>query len=188
MKLAYIVFDGITWLDFIGVYDPLSRLKSLGYLPELSWQICSHTDKAMDNFGLAISPTEIRKPLDDYDAVIVPGGFGTRKLQFDIEFISWLKTAKDVQYKISVCTGSLLLGAAGFLNDKSATTNFHEYEALKPYCKKVSKQRIVDDNNVITAGAVAASLDLGLYLCEKWAGTEAAKKIAEMMNYTFMSN
>ncbi len=50
MKLAYIVFEGITWLDFIGIYDPLSRLKSLNYLPDLSWDICSYTETATDKF------------------------------------------------------------------------------------------------------------------------------------------
>jgi len=184
MKLAYIVFEGITWLDFIGIYDPLSRLKSLDYLPDLSWDICSYTETATDNFGLGIKPTKIKTPLSDYDAIIVPGGFGTRQLQFDTGFINWIKTAERVHYKISICTGSLILGAAGFLKNKIATTNFAEYEALKPYCKKISTERIVEDGDVISAGAVAASIDLGLFLCEKWAGRQAAEEIRKRMNYS----
>ena len=183
MKLAYIIFEGITWLDFIGIYDPVSRLKSLNYLPGLSWDVCSYSEIAKDNFGLEIKPTKTKIPLSDYDAIIVPGGFGTRQLQFDTGFIAWIKTAEKVKYKISICTGSLILGAAGFLKDKTATTNFNEYETLKPYCKKVSTERIVEDGDVITAGAVTASIDLGLFLCEKWASPQAAEEIRKKMDY-----
>ena len=183
MKLAYIIFNGITWLDFIGIYDPLSRLKSMNYLSDLSWDICSYSETAKDNFGLEIKPTKIKNSFADYDAIIIPGGHGTRQLQLDTGFIDWIKTSDKVRYKISICTGSLILGAAGFLKDKTATTNFLEYEALKLYCSKVSTDRIVEDGNTITAGAVSASIDLGLFLCNKWAGKDAAKEIRIRMDY-----
>jgi len=183
MRLAYIIFDGITWLDFIGIYDPLSRLKSMNYIPTLSWDICSYTETAKDIFGLEIKPTKIKTPLAAYDAIIIPGGHGTRELQVNTGFINWIKTAEPAGYKISICTGSLILGAAGFLENKTATTNFREYEALRPYCEKVSTERIVEDGNVITAGAVSASLDLGLFLCKKWAGQQAAEEIRRRMDY-----
>ncbi len=149
----------------------------------MTWDICSFTENVSDNFWLKIKPDKIQNSLSDCNAMIIPGGFGTRKLQYDNAFINWIKTAENAKYKISVCTGSLLLGAAGFLKDKSATTNYLEYEALKPYCKEVIKKRIVEDNNVITAGAVSASIDLGLYLCEKWAGQEARDEIRKRMDY-----
>ena len=183
MKIAYIIFDGITWLDFIGVYDPVSRLKSLNYIPELTWDVCAFTDTASDSFGLAMKPSKIRNRLSDYDAIIIPGGSGTRNLQNDIDFINWIKTSESTKYKISICTGSLILGAAGFLMNKKATTHFNEYDALKPYCNEVSKDSIVHDNDVITAGAVSASIDLGLYLCKLWAGLEAQKNIRRRMHY-----
>jgi len=183
MKIAYIVFNGVTWLDFIGVYDAVSRLKSMGYVKDLSWDICSYTETAADNFGLKIVPDVVKQPLNNYDAIIVPGGHGTRTLVNDPDFLKWISTAKDVEYKISVCTGSLLLGAAGFLRTKKATTNFLEYETLRPYCAEVITDRLVIDGNVITAGAVSSSLDLGLYLCEKWAGTKAREAIQERMDY-----
>lgn len=184
MKIAYIIFDNITWLDFIGIYDPISRLKSMNYLPDLSWDICAYSDRnTTDSFGLEMVPAKIKNSLAGYDAIIVPGGFGTRELQFDTEFIQWIKTAASVPYKISICTGSLLLGAAGFLTDKKATTNYQEYEVLKPYCKEVIKERIVEDGDVITAGAVSASIDLGLYLCKKWAGQSAKEEIRKKMDY-----
>ncbi|HEU4496552.1 MAG TPA: DJ-1/PfpI family protein [Flavobacterium sp.] len=145
MKIAY----GITWLDFIGVYDPVSRLKSLNYMPNLAWDTCSFTNTVSDNFGLEIKPGKIRGSLKDYDAIIIPGGFATRKLQFDKDFLDWIKTADAVKYKISICTGSLILGASGFLKEKKATTNYQEYETLRPYCKEVLTDRIVEDGNII---------------------------------------
>ena len=183
MKLAYIIFNEMTSLDFIGIYDALSRLKSMNYLPGLSWDICSYSETVKDNFGLEFKPTKIKNSLTDYDAIIIPGGYGTRQLQFDTGFIDWIKTADKVKYKISICTGSLILGAAGFLKNKTATTNYNEYEALKPYCGKVSMDRIVEDGDTITAGAVSASIDLGLFLCNKWAGQNAAMEIRKRMDY-----
>ena len=182
-KIAYILFDGITWLDLAGVYEPVSKLKSNGFLPELSWDICGFTETAQDIFGMTIQASRVRPPLYEYDAVIVPGGIGTRELQYNEVFLDWLRTIHGSALKISVCTGSLLLGAAGFLQDREATTNFQEYENLQPYCRTVSKERIVADRDCITAGAVSASIDLGLYLCALWAGKEAAELIKRKIDY-----
>lgn len=183
MKIAFIIFNGVTWLDMIGCYEPITKLKSNHFLPVLSWDICGYTKNNQDIFGLEMKPSKIKNSLAGYDAIIVPGGMGTRQLQYDQDFIKWLQTAVNVPYKISICTGSLLLGAAGFLTDKTATTNYQEYEALKPYCNQVSQKRIVDDDNTITAGAVTASIDLGLYLCKKCAGKQAADVIRKKIDY-----
>jgi cyclohexyl-isocyanide hydratase len=182
MKLAYVVFEGITWLDLIGLYDPISRLKT-HFLPHLSWDICSLTSSVRDNHGLEIHATVINTPLSGYDVLIVPGGVGTRTLIHDQQFIEWIKTAQAVPSKVSICTGSLILGAAGFLKGKSATTHFKEYDTLKPYCGRVMAERIIEDGAIITAGAVSASIDLELHLCRKWAGAEAESDIRKRMNY-----
>jgi len=183
MKIAYVFFNDITWLDFVGIYDPVSRLKKLDYLPGLSWDFCAYTLSVADHYGLSFKPQFIDTTLAGYDVLIVPGGYGTRTLAQDKGFIQWLKTAEKVPLKTSICTGSLLLGAAGFLKDKKATTHFSEYEVLGQFCREVSHDRIVDDGDVITAGAVTSSIDLGLYLCEKWAGKAAAEDIRKRMDY-----
>lgn len=191
MKLAYIVFEGITWLDFVGFYDPISRLVSLNYLPDLSWDICVFSNSVPDPspifigdpFGLQMAATRIKPSLADYDAIFIPGGFTTRQLRLNPSFIGWIKTAAPVTHKISVCTGSLILGAAGLLTGKKATTHYQEDETLRPYCSKVIAERIVEDGDTITAGAVSSSIDLGLYMCEKWAGTEAREEIRKRMDY-----
>lgn len=183
MKVAYILFNDITLLDFIGVYDPLSRLQSQGHLPNFSWDTCALTPTITDSFGLGIEVDETCPNLSVYDLIVVPGGFGTRILKDNPAFINWLQTAADVPLKTSVCTGALLLGAAGFLKGHRATTHFNEYDALSPYCREVIREELVDDGEVITAGAVASSLTLGLYLCEKFVGPEKTKAVRKSMAF-----
>jgi cyclohexyl-isocyanide hydratase len=88
--------------------------------------------------------------------------------------------------KTSVCTGALLLGAAGFLAGKRATTHPNAFEELKPYCATViAARRIVDEGEVVTARGVTASIDLGLHLVERIAGREARARIAKQMDYPY---
>lgn len=183
MKIAYILFDEITLLDFIGFYDPIKNIKTKKFMGNLNWDLCATKKSIKDSFGLEVIVDKIKPNLSDYDMIVVPGGFGTRKLQYNTEFIDWLKTGENVDYIVSICTGSLLIGSAGFLRNKTATTNFNEYKSLEKYCESVVQARIVDDNNIITAGAVASSLDLGLYICEKLVGKEKTEEIRIGMDY-----
>ena len=182
MQIAFVIYEGMTALDFIGVYDPLTRLKTMGFVPDLRWEICSYSKEVRDNTGLAFTPTQVGGTLQGYDMVIVPGGFGSRKLMDDAGFIAWLGTAASCK-KVSVCTGSLLLGAAGFLKGKTATTHPTAFHDLERFCARVVDQRIVDQDEVITARGVTSAIDLGLYLCEKLAGHEARERIRQQMDY-----
>src|SRR5947209_20586629 len=104
----------MTALDFVGVYDPVTRLKSMGLMPELNWDLCAYTEKVTDDRGLVFAPTKVGEPLRDYDLLIVPGGFGTRTLVGDAGLIGGLKTSAHCEVKVSVCTRALVLVAAGF--------------------------------------------------------------------------
>lgn len=183
MNTAFIIFDRMTALDLIGVYDPLTRLKTMNFVPDFKWMLCAFTDKISDDKGLRIIPDSVAEPLGGFDMIVVPGGFGTRTLQHEKPFVDWLKTALPVKLKASVCTGALLLGSAGFLAGKRATTHPNAYEELKPYCKTVETSRIVDEGDVVTARGVSSSLDLGLYLAERIAGRKARDAIAKQMDY-----
>ena len=188
MKIAFIIFDKMTALDFIGVYDPVTRLKSMRFISDLNWDICSYTREVCDDRGLRFTPTRIGESLEIYDLVIVPGGFGTRELVDDKPFIKWLSTSASSKLKASVCTGSLLLGAAGFLEGKRATTHRSAFSELERFCSEVVDRRIVDEGEVITAGGVTSAIDLGLYLVEKIAGLAVKEKISNQMNYPFAYN
>lgn len=183
MKIAFILFDGMTALDFVGVYDSVIRLKTMGFLEDIKFSICAMSDGVSDNNLLYFKPTEIHPSLDKFDIVIVPGGLGARQLVDDEDFIAWLKTAASCKIKTSVCTGALLLGAAGFLKGKHATTHRSAFNLLKKYCHQVVDEKIVEDGDVITSRGVTSSIDLGLYLCEKLCGREVREKIREQIDY-----
>ena len=186
MKTAFVIFDRMTALDLIGVYDPLTRLKSMNFIPEFHWEICSFTGEVSDDRGLRFTPDSVAEPLGVYDILFVPGGFGTRALQYDHAFTEWLRSAAPVKLKTSVCTGALLLGSAGFLAGKRATTHPNAFEELKPYCSAVVvDRRIVDEGGVVTARGITSSIDLGLHLVERIAGHEARKRIAKQMDYPY---
>jgi cyclohexyl-isocyanide hydratase len=185
MKIAFVIFNGLTTLDFIGIYDPLTRLKTMGFMSDLEWDICAYTDIVKDDRGLVMVPTAIQEPLQSYDVLVVPGGYGTRTLVQDKSFIEWIKTADPCRLKVSVCTGALLLGAAGFLRDKRATTHRSAFQELEPFCRKVLDHRIVDEGTIITARGVSSGIDEGLYVVERLAGAEARSKIAKQMDYPY---
>jgi transcriptional regulator GlxA family with amidase domain len=185
MRIALIIFDRITFLDLVGFYDVITRLQQFESTKNSSWDICGLKEEVTDELGMKVKVNQIKPDLAQYDLVFIPGGFGTRALRFDEDFINWLKGAKDVEYKISVCTGSLLLGAAGFLEHSKATTHPMAYELLEPYCREVIKARIVRDGNVITGGGVATSIDLGLYVIEQFLGSGEVEKIKKQMDYPY---
>lgn len=188
MKAAFVVFDRMTSLDFIGFYDPVTRLKSMQIMADFEWRLCSLTRNVVDDRGLRLEADAVAEPLSSYDMLFVPGGFGTRNLQHDRGFLDWLKTAKSVPLKMSVCTGALLLGAAGFLRGRRATTHPGAYKELEPYCGAVVHERVVDEGNIITARGVSSAIDLGLHLVQRLAGADARARIAAQMDYPYQWN
>jgi transcriptional regulator GlxA family with amidase domain len=185
MKAALVIFDGMTMLDFVGFYDALTRLRTMKFMPDLEWRICSPRPQAKDDRGLGMLADSVGESLSGHDLLYVPGGMGTRGLQHDRAFIDWIGTARDADLKISVCTGALILGAAGFLNGRRATTHPAALKELEPYCAEVVADRIVDEGNVITAGGVATSIDLGLHVVERLAGADARARMAKQMDYPY---
>lgn len=187
MKIAFVLFDGVTFLDFVGFYDVITRLKYFEATKQFSWDICGLKDEITDELGMTVKVNVVKPDLSAYDIVFVPGGFGTRALRYDQPFVDWLKEARNAEYKISVCTGSLLLGAAGFLANKKATTHPMAYDLLVPYCDEVVKRRIVRDGNVITGGGVATSIDLGLYIIGLFLGPTEVENVKKQMDYPYGS-
>jgi cyclohexyl-isocyanide hydratase len=185
MNAAFIVFDGMTALDFIGFYDPITRLKSMKIMDDFAWNVCSPARQVVDDRGLRLEADTVGDSLAAYDMLVVPGGFGTRKLQHDQKFMDWIKTARTVPLKVSVCTGALLLGSAGFLQGRRATTHPSAYKELEPYCATVVKERVVDEGDVITARGVSSALDMGLHVVQRLAGADARACVAAQMDYPY---
>lgn len=185
MKIAFVIFNGMTFLDFIGFYDVIYRLNMFEETKGTTWDICGLSEEISDELGLTVKVNRVKPDLSEYDLLFVPGGMGTRELRYDDEFITWLKQADKVKYKVSVCTGSLLLGAAGFLENKKATTHPNVYELLEPYCAEVIKTRIVKDGDLITAGGVSTSIDLALYIVKLFVNQEAVEIIKQQIDYPY---
>lgn len=188
LKLALILFNGVTFLDFAGFYDVMTRVKKLDRSGRMTLDLCGLTGEVADEQGMTVKVHRVEPDLSAYDLIFMPGGFGTRTLKDEAAFVDWLRTAGKVPYKVSVCTGALLLGAAGFLRNLKATTNPSAYSLLAPYCREVLEARIVRDGTVITGGGVAASIDLGLYLAELWDGRAAAAQIRKAMDYPYQAH
>lgn len=182
MHAAFVIYDDMTALDLIGMFDPLSRLAGVaGY--DWTWEFVALKPEVTATARLKFSADAVGASLAGYDVILIPGGYGSRVLQNDEKFLTWLQTAAPCPLKVSVCTGALLWGAAGFLRDKRATTHPSAYSLLEPYCTQISNERIVDAGDVITARGVTAAIDLGLYLCERLAGKSVKTKIQQQMDY-----
>lgn len=185
MKMAFVLFDGMTTLDFAGFFEAITWMGIMGAKENVTWEFCSNKEEITDDRGLTVKVTHVYPDLSDYDLLFIPGGFSTRSLRFDSAFITWLQTSANVTYKVSVCTGALLLGAAGFLHEKKATTNPSAYELLTPYCSEVVKKRIVRDGNLFTGGGVSASIDLGLFVIESLTDSDFVQQVQEKMDYPY---
>lgn len=185
MQMAIIVFDGMTTLDFAGFHNAVTWLKRLELLNELTWHFCSDKAEVTDDRGMVMKTDRVLPDLGEYDLVFIPGGMATRQLIHDSGFVEWIRTAEQTKYKASVCTGAILLGAAGFTKDKTITTNPHALELAKPYCKEVVRARAMRDGDLFTGGGIAASIDLGLLFVGAVAGDEAVARIQSMMDYPY---
>jgi transcriptional regulator GlxA family with amidase domain len=184
-RIALLAFPRLTFLDLIGVYDALRRVTPMGIAPGVSVTLIGTELHVVDDTGLIVQAHKVYDNLAGYDLLFLPGGVGTRTLMHDARFLQYLATWGETRPVASVCTGSLLLGAAGYLKGLRATTHHNALDVLKPLCREVvADRRIVDEGRVVTAGGVASSLDLGLYLVEKYWGAGARTTIAAQMEYT----
>jgi transcriptional regulator GlxA family with amidase domain len=185
MKVAFILYDKVTLLDFAGLYDPISRLKTMGFCPDLEYVVSSRTDQVRSSEGLVMIPDDICTDFTSFDYVVIPGGDGVKDLMKNPEFIHWISTVGPDTTIAAVCGGVLLLGAAGLLRDSKATTHPSMQPVLMHFAQEVLTDRIVPDGNIITAGGVTAAIDLGLYITEEIAGREVREIIQKQMDYPY---
>ena len=183
MKFAFIIYDGMTLLDFAGTYDPVTRLKTMGFMPDFEYDVCAFKETVRSFEGIELKAGKTQNDLRCYDYIFIPGGNGIAELLRDKAFLLWISTVSPSAILTAVCGGSLILGAAGFLKGRKATTHPNLVQYLKKFTDIIPDSRIVDDGKLITAGGVTSSIDLGLYLCEKIAGKESREKIQRQMDY-----
>ena len=183
-RFGLLAFEGMTLLDLVAVYDPLSRIRSMGFDETSSCEIFSGDVEdpwALD--GATLEVARVRPPLTDFDVLIVPGGPGTRSLVKDEGLIGWLGTFPKNRLAASVCTGALLLGAVGWLRGKRATTHASALHELAAHGAVAVSERVVDEGQLVTAGGVTSGLDLGLHLVRRLEGADVADRIARQMEW-----
>jgi transcriptional regulator GlxA family with amidase domain len=180
MQIAILIFEKLTALDAIGPYEVLRSVP--GWEVKFVGPEKGHV--RTDCGALGLSADYSLSEVSAADVVLVPGGKGNRPLLEDETVLSWLREM-DAQSKwtTSVCTGALVLGAAGLLEGKRATTYWPFLEQLREYGADPVGGRFVEDGKTITAGGVSAGIDMAFHLVGQEAGPEIAQAVQLGIEY-----
>lgn len=178
-QTGFLLFPDLTQLDLTGPYEVLSRLP--GGETHLVWKTL---EPARSEKGLSILPTTTFETCPPLDLLCVPGGRGVNPLLGDAEVLAFLRRqAAHARFVTSVCTGSLLLGAAGLLQGKRAATHWAFREMLTQFGAEPVAERVVVDGKLITGGGVTAGIDFALTLAAEVAGPTVAQAIQLGLEY-----
>jgi len=180
MDIAIPIFAGITALDAIGPYEVLSRLPGA----RVRWVAVTAGTYRTDNQQLTLTAEEPLSAVPRPEIVLVPGGFGTRALLTPSPLLDWVAAAhQTTQWTTSVCTGSLVLAAAGVLKGLEATTHWMAMDQLAALGARPVSRRVVEQGKVMTAAGVSAGIDMALTLAARIAGPEVAQAIQLGIEY-----
>lgn len=172
------LYPGVTHLDFTGPHQVFAGLRGAKVVA------ASMGGQDIEADGLVFAKLADLAAVKRCDLICVPGGFGTAQAMLDEAFVAQIRRlAADATYVTSVCTGSLLLGAAGLLEGKRAATHWAWRDFLKPFGAIVSEDRVVRDGNVFTGGGVTAGIDLALTVVAEIAGEDHAKGLQLGLEY-----
>jgi cyclohexyl-isocyanide hydratase len=178
-RSGMLVFPNLTQLDLTGPYEVLSRLPGAETL--LLWKDLA---PVRTEHGLTITPMATLATCPPLDLVFVPGGPGVNPLLEDDEVLAFLRhAAASARYVVSVCTGALVLGAAGLLRGRRAATHWMSREMLPAFGAEPVAERVVVDGNVFTGGGVTAGIDVALTVAAEIAGRVAAEAIQLAIEY-----
>ena len=179
MQIAIPLFDDFTALDAIGPYEVLSRLPGA----EVVFAGAQARPYVTDNGMLRIHADAELADVPAPDIVCVPGGVGVRR-EYDGPIVPWIAAAhRTSSWTTSVCTGSLLLGAAGVLAGLRATTHWLSLEKLRDHGASPTGERVVEQGRVITAAGVSSGIDMALVLAGRIAGDDVARAIQLVLEY-----
>ena len=180
MKIAALIFDKITVLDIVGPTEVLSWVPDV----EIVWVGKAKGPIRAAPTGLSLTIEHTLDEVRDADILIVPGGPGVRLLLKDEPVLDWVrKMHARTQWTTSVCTGSLLLGAAGLLKGLDATTHWNSSQVLESFGAKYREQRVIPQGKIVTSAGVSSGIDMALWLVGKIAGDEAAKAAQLCIEY-----
>jgi cyclohexyl-isocyanide hydratase len=178
-RIGMLLFPNLTQLDLTGPYEVLARL------PNSTVDLVARTrEPVATDRGLQIVPTVTFAECAPLDVIMVPGGPGQQGLMEDDETLGFLRRqASSASYITSVCTGSLVLAAAGLLKDKRATCHWAAIEHLSLLGAIPVRERVVIDGNVVTGAGVASGIDFALTLAAVLEGEAVAREIQLQIEY-----
>lgn len=180
MKIAILLYEGFTALDAIGPYEVLRSVPGW----EVEFVAAQRGEVRTDSGVVGLTADRSLEEVGEPEIVLVPGGMGTRKKMEDEEILSWLRRVDETtKWTTSVCTGSLLLAAAGLLEGRRATGHWAWLEPLKDFGAEPVGGRYVEDGKVITAAGVSAGIDMALYLVGREVGPDVAQAIQLGIEY-----
>jgi transcriptional regulator GlxA family with amidase domain len=180
MEIVFVLFDGITALDAVGPYEVLQRLPGT----EVKFAAKAPGEYRTDTKSLALVADHALADVPRPDILVMPGGFGTRPLLDDTELLDWVRAAHEhTTWTTSVCTGSLVYGAAGILDGLEATTHWKELETLRRFGARPTHERVVEQGKIVTAAGVSSGIDMALTLMARIAGDDVAKTIQLAIEY-----
>lgn len=182
MQVAIVLYPGFTALDFIGPYE------CLRWLPDTEVRFVWHEPGpiAADSGVLLVGATHSFDETPSPDIILIPGGFSTMEHARDEKVLDWVRRAhQTTTWTASVCSGSVILGAAGLLTGKRATSHWAAVQLLRTFgAEPVTDERIVPaGDRIVTCAGVSAGIDLGLWLAGQIAGDDKAKAIQLSMEY-----
>lgn len=179
MIVGMVIFPGLTQLDLTGPYEVFGRLPDTQVL-----LIAESLNAVKSDYGLLFIPDATFENAPQVDILFVPGGRGIFDAMQNKSLLLFLKQQSvNAKYITSVCTGALVLAAAGLLNGYKATTHWLSLNLLKLFDIEVLEQRVVVDRNRITGGGVTAGIDFGLTVAAELFGEDVAKEIQLFMEY-----
>jgi len=180
MEIAILIFDRLTALDAVGPYEVLSRLPGA----EVRFVAEEPGPKRTETDMLSLVADYALADVSEPEILVVPGGFGTRPLIGHEPVLDWIRSAHERStWTTSVCTGSLLLGAAGVLDGLKATSHWLELERLREFGAEPTAERVVEQGKVITAAGVSSGIDMALRLAAHVAGEDVAQAIQLGIEY-----
>jgi transcriptional regulator GlxA family with amidase domain len=178
MVVAVPLFDRVTALDAVGPAEVLGRLPDA----EVRF-VAARPGPVRTDGALTLLAEHALAEVPEPDIVLVPGGPGTRERDH-LELVEWIAAAHETStWTTSVCTGALLLGAAGVLQGLRATTHWLYLDRLEALGAVPTAERVVEEGTVLTAAGVSAGIDMALLLAERVAGREAAEAVQLSIEY-----
>ena len=193
--LAILLFDDVEVLDFCGPFEVFSvtRLNEEARREEPSplevLLVAEHSGTVVTTGGMKVTPDHTLESCPPLDILVVPGGWGTRAEIKNARLVAWIgERARHVETLTSVCTGSMLLGHAGLLDGRHATTHWRALQWMRdsfPAVTVEEKLHVVEDGHVLTSAGISAGIDMALRVVARYHGEAVARNTARNMEYRY---